>query len=167
VNPRMEDCSLAVVVSGVLEKMQRYLVRQTVIIQLPDDLPAVRGDRFLLEQMVIQVLDNAWKYTVPGARIWLSAWPTGDEVILAIGNEGHQIPEEEKDLLFNRFYRGARCRASIEGTGLGLAIARTIAEAHGGRVWLESAREGPVFRFALPAGAREEVYDREPHCIAH
>jgi signal transduction histidine kinase len=69
--------------------------------------------------------------------------------------------------VFDRFYRGARNRTSIEGTGLGLAIARTIAEAHGGRVWLETATEGPVFRFALPAGAREEEYDREPHCIAH
>jgi two-component system sensor histidine kinase KdpD len=165
-NPRVEDCSIAVVVAGVLEKMKRYLTRQAVIVQLPDDLPGVRGDRFLLEQMVTQVLDNAWKYTAAGARIWVSAHHAGDEVILAIRNEGNQIPEEEKDLVFDRFYRGARSRASIEGTGLGLAIARSIAEAHGGRVWLETATEGPVFRFALPAGAREEEYDREPYCIA-
>jgi two-component system sensor histidine kinase KdpD len=167
VNPRVEDCSIAVVVAGVLEKMKRYLTRQMVIVQMPDDLPAVRGDRFLLEQMVAQVLDNAWKYAAAGARIWVSAHHAGEEVILAIRNEGKQIPEEERDLVFHRFYRGARSRASIEGTGLGLAIARTIAEAHGGRVWLETATEGPIFRFALPAGAREEQYDREPHCIAH
>jgi two-component system sensor histidine kinase KdpD len=167
VNPRVEDCSVAVVVSGVLERMKRYLARQLVIVHIPDDLPGVRGDRFLLEQMVTQVLDNAWKYAAAGARIWVSAHQAGSEVILAIRNEGNQIPEEERDLVFDRFYRGARSRVSIEGTGLGLAIARTIAEAHGGRVWLETAAEGPVFRFALPAGAREEEYDREPHCIAH
>ena len=167
VNPRVEDCSVADVVAGVLEKMRRYLIRQTVIVQMPDDLPGVRGDRFLLEQMVTQVLDNAWKYTAAGARIWVSAHHVGEEVILTIRNEGNQIPEAERDLVFDRFYRGARNRTSIEGTGLGLAIARTIAEAHGGRVWLETATEGPVFRFALPAGAREEEYDREPHCIAH
>jgi len=167
VNPRVEDCSIAVVISGVLEKMKRYLARQMVIVRIPDDLPSVRGDRFLLEQMVTQVLDNAWKYAAAGARIWVSAHQTGDEVILTIRNEGNQIPEEERGLVFDRFYRGARSRASIEGTGLGLAIAKTIAEAHGGRVWLETATEGPVFRFALPAGSREEENDREPHYIAH
>jgi two-component system, OmpR family, sensor histidine kinase KdpD len=166
VNPRVEDCSIAVVVAGVLEKMKRYLKRQMVIVQVPDDLPRVRGDRFLLEQMVTQVLDNAWKYAAAGARIWVSAYQAGEEVMLTIRNEGKQIPEEERNLVFNRFYRGARSRGSIAGTGLGLAIARTIAEAHGGRVWLETATEGPVFRFALPAGAREEEYDRESHCIA-
>ena len=167
VNPRVEDCSIAVVVAGVLEKMKRYLKRQMVMVHMPDDLPGVRGDRFLLEQMVTQVLDNAWKYAGAGARIWVSAYQAGDEVMLSIRNEGNQIPEEERDLVFDRFYRGARSRASIEGTGLGLAIARTIAEAHGGRVWLETATEGPVFRFALPAGAREEEYDREPYRLAH
>lgn len=167
VNPRVEDCSLAVVVSGVLEKMKRYLARQLVIVEIAEDLPSVRGDRFLLEQMITQVLDNAWKYAAPGARIWISAQQAADEVILAIRNEGNQIPEEERGLVFDRFYRGARSRASIEGTGLGLAIARTIAEAHDGRVWLETATEGPVFRFALPAGAREDEYDRESHYIAH
>jgi two-component system sensor histidine kinase KdpD len=167
VNPRVEDCSIAAVVSGVLEKMKRYLTRQMVIVEMPDDLPVVRGDRFLLEQMITQVLDNAWKYAAAGARIWIAAHQAGDEVILTIRNEGIQIPEEERGLVFDRFYRGAHSRASIEGTGLGLAIARTIAEAHGGRVWLETATEGPVFRFALPAGAREDEYDREPHCTAY
>jgi two-component system, OmpR family, sensor histidine kinase KdpD len=166
-NPRVEDCSIAIVVAGVLEKMKRYLTRQMVIVQIPEDLPGVRGDRFLLEQMVTQVLDNAWKYAAVGARIWVSACQAGEEVMLTIRNEGNPIPDEERNLVFDRFYRGARSRASVEGTGLGLAIARTIAEAHGGRVWLETATEGPVFRFALPAGTREEVYDREPHYIAH
>ena len=165
-NPRVEDCSVSSIVSGVLEKMKRYLARQMVIVNIPDDLPVVRGDRFLFEQMVTQVLDNAWKYSGAGARIWISAHQAGDEVVMTIRNEGSQIPDVERGLIFDRFYRGARSRASIEGTGLGLAIARTIAEAHGGRVWLEAAREGPEFCFALPAGAVGEEYDREPHCIA-
>ena len=93
---------------------------------------------------------------------------TGDEVVLTIRNEGNQIPEEERGLVFDRFYRGTRTRASIEGTGLGLAIAKTIAEAHGGRVWLETAIDGPAFRFALPGrGQPKGEHDREPHCIAH
>jgi two-component system sensor histidine kinase KdpD len=165
-NPRMEDCSIASVVAGVLERMKRYLSRQTIIPDIPADLPSVRGDRFLLEQMVAQVVDNARKYAGAGARIWISAHRSGDEVVLSVRNEGDQIPEDERALVFDRFYRGSRGRASIEGTGLGLAIAKTIAEAHGGRVWLEPAAEGPAFQFALPAGESEEQYDRESHCIA-
>ena len=63
--------------------------------------------------------------------------------MLAIRNEGVQIPEEERSLVFDRFYRGKRSRASVEGTGLGLAIAKTIAEVHGGRVWLEAGAGRP------------------------
>ena len=165
-NPRVEACSLGSVIAKVMEKMKRYLARQVVLVDIPEDLPVVRGDRFLFEQMVTQVLDNAWKYAGAGARIWISARMLGGEIILTIQNEGDQIPDEERGLLFDRFYRGARGRASIEGTGLGLAIAKTIAEAHAGRVWLENEPEGPAFRFALPAGAAEEEHDREPHYIA-
>ncbi len=166
-NPRVEDCAVASIVAGVLAKMKRYLARQVILVDIPDGLPSIRGDRFLFEQMVTQVLDNAWKYAGAGARIWISACQAGGEVILAIRNEGAQIPEEDRALVFDRFYRGNRSSASIEGTGLGLAIAKTIAEAHDGRVWLVSAAEGPEFRFALPAGRiEEEDHDREPNYIA-
>ena len=187
-NPRVEDCVVASIVSNVLEKMKRYLSRHRVIVDIPDDLPVVRGDRFLFEQMVTQVLDNAWKYAAAGARIWISARQADDEVELTIRNEGNQIPADERGLVFDRFYRGTRSRASIEGTGLGLAIAKTIVEEHGGRVWLEAEAGGPAFRFALPAGtpggaqetpdpppdiggttrsaAEEQEDDREPHYIA-
>ncbi len=172
-NPRVEDCAVSGIISGVLEKMKRYLARQTIIVNISEGLPMVRGDRFLFEQMVTQVLDNAWKYAGPGARIWISATVesdkgtgAGDRVVLRIRNEGNQIPPEERSLIFDRFYRGKRSRAGIEGTGLGLAIAKTIVEAHGGKIWLESLTEGPEFRFALPAGVAEEgIYDREPHYI--
>jgi len=172
-NPRMENCSVASVISGVLKKMERYLARNAIILKVPSDLPPVRGDRFLFGQMVTQVLDNAWKYAGAGARIWISAHNEGSEVVLSIRNEGKQIPEEERALVFDHFYRGARSRASIEGTGLGLAIAKTIAEAHGGRVWLESAPEGPAFLFALPTGGSDEKsgalegeHDRKSYCTA-
>ena len=84
----------------------------------------VRGDRFLFEQMVTQVLDNAWKYAGPGARIWISAYQAGDEVVLTIRNEGNQIPEEERGLVFERFYRGTRSRAGIERHGAGVGYCK-------------------------------------------
>jgi two-component system sensor histidine kinase KdpD len=166
-SPRIENCAFSEILSAVLKKMQRYLSRNSVILNVSVELPVVRGDRFLFEQMLTQVLDNAWKYSVAGARIWISAEQAGDEVILSVGNEGYPIPDEEQALIFDRFYRGARHRAGVEGTGLGLAIARTIAEAHGGRVWLEQRSEGPTFLFALPAGGREEEHDRESYCTVN
>jgi two-component system sensor histidine kinase KdpD len=166
-NPRMEDCSIAAIIAGVLEKMKRYLARQKIIVDIPEGLADVRGDRFLFEQMVTQILDNAWKYAGAGAQIWITAHELDGEVILTIRNEGSEIPVEEHGLVFERFYRGARSRATIEGTGLGLAIAKAIVEAHGGRVWLEAAADGPAFRFALPAVmVKEQENDREPHYIA-
>ncbi len=166
-NPRVENCSVASIVSGVLDKRKRCLARHGVRVDIPETLPVIRGDRFLFEQMITQILDNAWKYAAPGARIWVSARHADDQVVLTIRNEGKQIPEEERTRVFDRFYRGARSRASIEGTGLGLAIAKTIAETYGGKVWLQAAAEGPEFGFSLPAGPiEEEEYDREPHYIA-
>jgi len=176
--PHPEDCHVASIVSVVLEKMRRYLVGRLVVVDIPDEVPCVRGDRFLFEQMVTQVLDNAWKYSVAGARIVISARGIEDEVVLTIRNDGIQIPDSERILVFDRFYRGTRTRSTVEGTGLGLAIAKTIAEAHGGRVWLDGDSEGPAFRFSLPVVLRElgsleskvrqeEDYDREPNHISH
>ena len=82
-------------------------------------------------------------------------------------NEGPPLPDPERNLVFDRFYRGSSGRVRVEGTGLGLAIAKDIAEAIGGRIWLDCESEGPAFRFALPAGSLmlEEENGREPNYI--
>jgi signal transduction histidine kinase len=126
--------------------------------------------------MLMQVVDNAWKYSAPGARIFVKAAQALSTVGVRIQNEGSGIREEERERIFGKFYRGTATRA-IEGTGLGLAIARAIAEAHGGAVWLDSEPEGPAFRFSLPIeGATPLVKseentgktsDREPNYISH
>jgi signal transduction histidine kinase len=97
-------------------------------------------------------VDNAWKYSKPDSKIELQASATSAGVFLSVRNQGNEIPEEERTEIFDKFYRGAANRAQVEGTGLGLAIARTIVEAHGGSLWLDSDPEGPTFRFRLPAG---------------
>jgi two-component system sensor histidine kinase KdpD len=147
----------------VKSRLARYLDRRTVEISLPDDLPPVPGDRFLIEQMLVQVVENAWKYSRPGARIVISASTQDCYVNVSIWNEGLRIPDDEKGRIFDKFYRGAGDRARIEGTGLGLAIARSIAEAHGGGVWLDDKPEGTGFRFLLPVGPGVNGHDRESH----
>jgi K+-sensing histidine kinase KdpD len=166
-NPRIEECRIPAIVERVTSKMVRYFGRREFIIEIPDDLPSITGDSFLFEQMLIQVVDNAWKYSRPGSRIGISAGVSGTSLVLTVRNEGSEIPAPERDRIFDKFYRGNKDRSSIEGTGLGLAIAKSIAEAYDGKVWLDMEPSGPAFHFALPLEATEGTSDREPHHIAH
>ncbi len=166
-NPRVEDCSVALIVDAVRSRVSRYLGARQFVVDIPDGLPSLSGDRFLFEQMLMQVVDNAWKYSKPDSRIELQASATATGVIVSVRNQGNEIPEEERTEIFDKFYRGAANRVQVEGTGLGLAIARTIAEAHGGSLWLDSDPEGPTFRFRLPAGTLRETNDSEQNDFAH
>lgn len=167
-HPRMEDCRIGDVVQEIVERLERFLGDRELIIEIPEELPPIAGDRFLLEQMLLQVVDNALKYSRPGTPIRISAIAGQDGLVLAVRNEGSAIPESERERIFEKFYRGSRDRATVEGTGLGLVIAKTIAESHGGRVWLENEPQGPAFCFMLPLEATaRQLHDREPHYITH
>lgn len=145
-----ELCSVGTIVSTVTARLARYLDRRRVEIDIPPDLPEVPGDRFLLELMLMQVVDNAWKYSRPGARIVIGASYEENYIGISVWNEGLRIPDYERQRIFDKFYRGVSGRGRTEGSGLGLAIAKSIAEAHRGAVWLEDAPDGTRFRFRLP-----------------
>ena len=149
-NPRMEECPVSQIIERVTGRMSRYFGRREIVIEIPEELPSITGDAFLLEQMLIQVVDNAWKYSTPGSRIRITAQESGSSLLLSVRNEGSEIPAEERARIFDKFYRGTQYRTTIEGTGLGLAIAKTIAEAYHGRIWLDAEPQGPAFHFALP-----------------
>jgi two-component system sensor histidine kinase KdpD len=153
---RVEPCAVADIVDNVTSRLVRYLGNRELRVCIPRDLPAIVGDRFLFEQMLNQVVDNAWKYSKPGARIGIEAAQQQNGILLTVRNEGSTISCLEKDRIFGRFYRGA-VHSKVEGTGLGLAIAKAIAEAHGGSIWLDSEPEGPAFRFLLPVGGNGEL----------
>lgn len=148
--PMAEECVIPQIVGRVAKRLSRYLGGREFIIDIPEDLPSMTGDSFLLEQMLVQVVDNAWKYSQPGAPIRISGVVSGSSVILTVWNAGSEIPADERDRIFDRFYRGSKDRHRVEGTGLGLAIARTIAEACRGRIWLDAEPLGPAFRLELP-----------------
>jgi two-component system sensor histidine kinase KdpD len=145
-----ELCSIGTIVSTVIARLARYLDRRRVETDIPPDLPDVPGDRFLLELMLMQVVDNAWKYSKSGARIVITASRNDQNIEISVWNEGLRIPDYEKQRIFDKFYRGVSDRGRTEGSGLGLAIAKSIAEAHRGAVWLEDASDGTRFRFRLP-----------------
>jgi two-component system sensor histidine kinase KdpD len=174
-NPRSEQCDLRLLLEKITARMTRYLTARQLSLNLPEALPVVSGDSFLLEQMFSQVLDNAWKYSKPGAAIHVQAATAGDRVFVTVRNEGSRIPAAEAERIFEKFYRGAGTKSAVEGTGLGLAIARSIAEVHGGALWLDQEPAGPAFRFLLPALAQQPeslqqigtASDSEPHYIAY
>ncbi len=114
-----------------------------------EGLPPVRADRERLLQVLANLLANALRLTPRGGSVALRAACAGGAVRFAVADTGPGIPQDERDRLFEPFWRGRR--AARGGLGLGLSIARGIVEAHGGRIWAESREgEGSTFTFELP-----------------
>ncbi len=119
-------------------------------------LPAVLADPLRLEQVLINLLQNAVRFSSPGKRIWVSAVYESEveRIHFAVRDEGQGIAEEHLPRIFERFYKAGHS----EGHGLGLAIARHVIEAHKGRIWVESTLgQGTTFHFVLPAAFTPEV----------
>lgn len=129
---------------------QTERARLRLEIDVPTDLPAVRADRARIEQVVLNLLHNAIKFTPPGGMVTIGAARQNGTLEVSVRDTGVGVPEEELPRLFERFYKADKARRS-EGTGLGLAIAKHIVQAHGGTIWAESRLgSGSTFRFTLP-----------------
>ena len=142
------------VVSGALEALAAVRRRRDVHvdIDLPDTPLVVHGDRDQLERVVINLLDNALKFTAPGGSARLTADLDGDLIRLTVADTGMGIPPDEIDQIFDRFFRSSRSQErQSQGTGLGLAITKSIVERHGGRIWAHPAEgHGTVVTSVLP-----------------
>jgi signal transduction histidine kinase len=126
---------------------------QKLIVRLPEVYCAVRGDRQRLEQVVINLLSNAHKYSPPNSSVEVRVIRSGGKCMVTVRDEGPGVPPEERELIFERFYRSTQHRQDrTPSTGLGLPIARKIAEMHKGRVWVEPGPDrGSVFKLEVPA----------------
>lgn len=134
-----------------IEQMHLLAEEKSIAIQLPTE-PAVMapGDRDRLKQVMVNLLDNAIKYTKQGGRITVSTAETADAAMLSIADTGIGIAPEHLPHIFDRFYRVATDRGEV-GAGLGLAIVRSICAAHGGKITVESQPGvGTTFRVELP-----------------
>jgi signal transduction histidine kinase len=124
--------------------------RIVVATELPDGSVSVQADADRIHQVLVNLLDNAIKFTAPGGRVVVSV----DDQKVTVADTGSGIPADELPHVFERFYRGDRSRArqGTDGSGLGLAIAKAIVEAHGGQISVTSAPgKGATFRFTLPS----------------
>jgi len=149
--------SVAQLIDSCMETAQLKAVPKqlSLAVQLPAELPPVRGDANSLQEVLQNLLDNALQYTPAGGKIEVSALSTDSRVVVTVADTGIGIPQVEQERIFERFYRvdAARSREA-GGTGLGLSIARHIMEAHGGHLWVESAvGEGSRFHFSIPIAA--------------
>jgi two-component system sensor histidine kinase KdpD len=149
---RRETYGVRQVVDAALEKSKQALAGREVKLHLPESLPSVRIDLERIAEVLVQLLENAAKYSPPGTPITISAEPDGKMVDISVADRGPGIDDMEQSLVFEKFYRGRDQRYRVQGTGMGLAIAKAIVEAHGGTIGVTSQLgSGSVFHFTVPS----------------
>jgi signal transduction histidine kinase/DNA-binding response OmpR family regulator len=148
-----EPTHLGLVVRFAVEglRQQADAKRQTLTINVADDLPTVFGNPPRLRQMLTNLLDNAVKYTPEGGEIRVDARRENDLVLLTVSDAGIGVPPADQPYIFDKFYRATNSRQDYTGTGLGLSIVKSIVENHDGRIWLDSRPgAGSTFTVVLP-----------------
>jgi len=138
------------VVGSALRALERRLHGRDVRTKLPVDLPLVNIDSGAIEQVLVNLLDNAVEYTPPGTPVEITGRATEHEVIIGVTDRGPGLPAGTEQRVFEKFFR-VRPGEGRRGIGLGLAICRSIVEAHGGKICAENREGGgAAFRFTLP-----------------
>ena len=145
------------VVGSALAASGPAIATHTVDVHLPEDLPLLQIDAVLMERVLVNLLENAAKYTPAGTAIHITATAQSDAVALTITDEGPGLPRGREELLFEKFERGTR-ESATPGVGLGLAICRAIVQAHGGSIRGDTMMNdqgrptGARFTLLLPRG---------------
>ena len=147
---RKEIQPLEEVVGGTLSRLEKRLGGRPVLTDLPENLPMLPLDSLLMEQVFINLIENAVKYTPADSPIGISAYVRQKFLKVQVWDSGPGIPAGDEGLVFDKFYRG-HSSGKQSGVGLGLSICRAVVEAHGGKIWVENRPEaGAAFYFTLP-----------------
>jgi two-component system sensor histidine kinase KdpD len=150
--PRLEAVDIADVTGSVLRRTEKLLAGRRVTLAIDNDLPLVRLDPVLFEQVLFNLLDNAGKYTPQGSEIRLAGRREGNMVRISVEDQGEGLPEEDRERVFDKFYRVTAADRKRAGTGLGLSIARGFMEAMGGTITAANRAEGgAAFILMVPA----------------
>jgi len=155
----MEEVNLKGLVEDVLAdpSIGRQQERERMQVAIDDPELTLRVDRGLLATILAQYIDNARKYSTPETPIEIAARRSRTEVLISVHNFGPTIPIEDREQVFERFYRSSAMKEVAPGTGIGLSIVRKAAEAHHGHVWVISdEKEGTTFFLSLPTSARRK-----------
>ena len=157
-----EEIDLAELTAETIEKLRPQAERKEIVpeIRIPPGLPHVPAHRDMLGQALMNLLENAIKYTQSGGSVWVEARRVaGEYVEICVADNGPGIPSEHLPRLFERFYRVDKARSRSEGgTGLGLSIVRHIVQRHGGSVRVESRLgKGSRFIVTLPLQPQQVI----------
>ncbi|MFZ3102501.1 MAG: sensor histidine kinase KdpD [Desulfitobacteriaceae bacterium] len=145
-----EWCDLQDIIGVAINRLGESLASRPLDIDLQDKLPLVQADCILIEQVFINLLDNALKYSDVDSKIIIAIRQKAKELEITVANRGQGIPETDLSKVFDKFYR-LSSPLQVSGTGLGLAICRGLIEAHGGNIWAENNQLGGVtITFTLP-----------------
>ncbi|MGA9024995.1 MAG: two-component system sensor histidine kinase KdpD [Steroidobacteraceae bacterium] len=157
----LEWQSLEEVVGSALTGARAMLKQHRIIVRLARDLPLVRFDAMLIERVLVNLLENASKYTPPGSTVILSAEVIADRLSVSVADDGPGLPVGREEAVFQKFTRGER-ESATPGVGLGLAICRAIVEAHEGRITASNRPGGgAIFTFTLPLGTPPAALEAE------
>ncbi|MBN2305605.1 MAG: HAMP domain-containing histidine kinase, partial [Anaerolineae bacterium] len=127
---------------------------QTLTVDVPDTVPPIMGDMHWLCRALFNLLGNANKYTPPGGELALRVYMQDEELVIEVSDNGPGIAPDVQPRLFERFFRAPATRRAVRGTGLGLAIVKSVAEQHGGRVFVQSrVGQGSIFGMVFPLAA--------------
>jgi two-component system sensor histidine kinase KdpD len=152
VEVRREMLDLSDVIGAALQRCGTILAGHKVTVELAPDLPMLPLDFLLMEQVLVNLLDNAAKYASVGTEIQIQARREGAAAVIAVRDEGPGIPVGDVERIFDKFYRVRSADRQRAGTGLGLAICRGFVEAQGGRIDAANRtdRGGAVFTIRMP-----------------
>jgi two-component system phosphate regulon sensor histidine kinase PhoR len=149
---KLEPVNLNLLIEEVIARLSPQAERQQVslLTELSSDLPPVPADRDRIQQVILNIVHNAIKFTPPGGKATVYAKPQKDTVTVSVADTGIGISKEDLPHIFERFFKADKSRSG-SGTGLGLAIAKHIVQAHGGSIWVQSEEgKGSTFSFSLP-----------------
>jgi two-component system sensor histidine kinase KdpD len=152
---KIDDVNVLDLVSEVVSDHPVAPERNSIQIEVEDPSLTVHADRGLLAMILAQYIDNARKYSTAGTPIAIAARASHSQVLISVHNFGSTIRIEDRERIFERFYRSPELKDTVPGTGIGLSVVRKSAEAHHGHVWVISdEKDGTTFSLSLPLDAR-------------
>jgi two-component system sensor histidine kinase KdpD len=147
---RTEPVIVSKLVKDVVSGLSSALRGHPVALSIDEQAAPLQGDPELLEMILTQYLDNAAKYSAPDASIDIAVRESDAELVLSVRNQGSVIDMQDRERVFERFYRSSDAKQRAAGAGVGLSIVKKAAEAHRGHVWVISAEEGTTFYLSIP-----------------
>jgi K+-sensing histidine kinase KdpD len=141
-----------------VDSLSDRLASMKVDLDIPDERLVLECDRQLVVMLLTQYIDNACKYSVFGSTITIRAVKSRAEIVFSVHSFGPVIPINDRERIFDRYYRATTYSNRAAGTGIGLSVAKRVALIHGGSVWVASDEaEGTTFFAAIPATARKRI----------